>query len=128
MPVPKYIIKKMLPEDAFKMVDGRLEIKFINIVSPIQILEIPENLIDMINVKIDGEDLSKDVLEKTEIIFEENVYTITNAGDAIGKTLSVGQSLTIRLFTSNISPGEQHEFAISVTDTDLDFSVVRKVI
>jgi hypothetical protein len=44
--IPKYILKRMLPADCVKSIEDGIEITFLNVLSPITIEQIPNNVLD----------------------------------------------------------------------------------
>lgn len=127
--IPKYILKRMLPKDCVKAVgDGGVEITMVNVISPISIDEVPENVLDYVEVKIDDEPLPKDKMANIEIKFDDDVYTLNNAQDALGKTIPVGGKLTITVPEVGLKAGDKHKVDVTIkTDNPINIGVERKV-
>ncbi|MHA1338508.1 MAG: hypothetical protein ACTSRZ_01235 [Promethearchaeota archaeon] len=127
--IPKYILKRMLPKDCVKSVaGGGIEITMINVISPIAIEEVPDNVLDYVEIKIDGKEISKDKLAKTTISFEDEIYTLENAKDALGKTIPVGGTLKINVPDLGLNAGEEHEFEVTIkTDNPINIKVSRTI-
>jgi len=127
--IPKYILKRMIPKDAIKALDdGGVEIKMINVISPITIDEVPDNLLDYIEAKLDGNEVSKDLIAKTELEFENDKYQLSNAKEALGKTIPVGGNLIIRIPGVGVKAGEEHEVEVIIkTDNPIDIKVKRTI-
>nr|MDO8108683.1 hypothetical protein [Candidatus Sigynarchaeota archaeon] len=107
--IPKYILKRMIPANAFFTVDkngdGKAEsigFYIVNVISPISIpADIPKDpkelaklagvsdLNSLITVTLDGIDLKFD-FKKLELLYEGKSVKMGNLADAAGVTLPVG--------------------------------------
>ncbi|MBD3352279.1 MAG: hypothetical protein GF364_12400 [Candidatus Lokiarchaeota archaeon] len=127
--IPKYILKRMLPKDCVKSVEGGgIEIQMVNVISPITIDEVPDNLLDYVEVKLDGKDLPDETLNKIEISFEGEVYQLDNAKDALGKTIPVGGKLNLKVPDLGLAAGEEHEVEVTIkTNNPINIKVKRTI-
>jgi len=127
--IPKYILKRMFPNDCCKSVEnGGVEISMVNVISPISIDEVPDNVLDYIEVKIDGNEVSKDKIAKAKILFEDEEYNLANAKNALGKTIPVGGTLKIIVPDLGLNAGEEHEFEITIkTNNPINIKVARTI-
>ncbi|MBD3350778.1 MAG: hypothetical protein GF364_04745 [Candidatus Lokiarchaeota archaeon] len=126
--IPKYILKRMLPKDCIKAVDDGVEITFLNVISPIAIEEIPDNPLDYIEFIVDGKAIPDDVVKNVKISMDDEVATIDNLKQYIGRTIPVGGKLIINLPLADVSAGEEHEFDITLkTDNPFNIKVKRKI-
>lgn len=125
--IPKYILKRMLPKDCVKSVEGGIEITFLNVISPITIEEIPDNALDYLVVSIDGEEISDDAKKGIEIEMDGETATVDNLKEYIGRTIPVGGKLQINV-PVEVPAGEKHDFDITIkTDNPFNIKVSRKV-
>ena len=52
--VPKYVLKRMIPQDGLKSVSGGIDITMHNLIATIPADQIPGDPLDLINVKVNG--------------------------------------------------------------------------
>jgi hypothetical protein len=129
--IPKYILKRMIPEDSFfNATKGKaakpthMGLYIVNVISPLSIpAEIPsdpkelaklagvDDISKLINLSIDGKDLAFDI-NKLVLKYEDKLVTIKNLKDAAGVTLPVGGKLSIMYeMPGGLAAGE-HEIII----------------
>lgn len=118
--IPKYITKRLVPTDGIKLEDGKIKVKFINVLSPISIEKAPANIKDFIELKIDGELIySKDKRElepNVRIEYKNKQFTL----DEIKKMgekgiIAVGDSFNIIVPNSfNFKSGETHKILFTL--------------
>jgi len=126
--IPKYILKRMLPKDCVKSTDEGLKIQMINVISPITIEEIPDNVLDYLEVVIDGNPVGNDVKEKIEVGFEGEKATFGTLKNYIGRTIPVGGTLDIFIPVKGLKSGEEHEFDITIkSDNPFNIKVKRTI-
>ena len=123
--IPKYILKRMLPKDCVKAIEGGIEISLLNVISPITIEEIPDNAVEYLDVIIDGNAVGTDVKEKLEIDVEGETVTLANLKNFVGRTLPVGGKMIVKIPLSGLNSGEEHEFNITIK-TDNPFNIKAK--
>ena len=126
--IPKYILKRMFPNDAFKAVEGGIEMTAVNVISPISIDEMPDDVLNYVELLIDGQALSKDIMAKTKITVENKTYTIENAKEFVGQTIPVGGTIKVFCPVTNIKAGEEHEMKLTIKlDNPFQIEVKRTV-
>lgn len=127
--IPKYILKRMLPENCVRGVEnGGIEISMVNVISPLTIDEVPDNVLDYVEAKIDGKLVPKDIIAKIKLEFEGQVFTLSNAKTALGKTLPVGGSLKITVPDLGLKVGEEHEINVIIkTNNPIDIKASRVI-
>lgn len=131
--IPKYILKRMIPADAVKLVGSNIEITMVNVISPISIDEVPDDLLNFIEVKIDGDVVlgadKKDLGKDLQIKAENKVYTLTNVKEAQGMTLPVGGTLVVVLPNSkNLAKDSTHNFEVTIkTNNPINVAFERKL-
>lgn len=112
--IPKYIVKRMVPNDAVKATPDGIEIQFVNVISPIGIETFPEgDLLGFLEVKMDGKALSDDEKKLIKINFQNKIITVDNIRTMAGTTIAVGEKLGIQL-PFKASPGEEHEIDVLI--------------
>ena len=119
--IPKYILKRMLPADCVKSIGDEIEITFLNVLSPITIEQIPENVLDYLELKIDGKEIGNDVKSKIKISMDNEVATIDNIKNYIGRTIPVGGKLGIKVPLA-LEKGKEYDFEITIK-TEHPFSI-----
>lgn len=120
----------MIPENAMKAVEGGVEVTIINVISPINIDDIPENIdpLEYLEVKIDGEIQPRDQLQRLVVTLGGRKYTWSNVLDARGETVPVGGELKIFFPTDKVKAGEEHEVDVTIkTDNPINIKVTRTV-
>lgn len=131
--IPKYIIKRMVPEDSFfntcKNTPGEPDafgFYIVNVLSPLSIpADIPsdpqelaklagvDDISQLISVNLDGQDLDFDI-NKLELRYEDKSVMLTNLADAAGITIPVGGKLIIIYeYPGGLSVGE-HELTVKI--------------
>lgn len=119
----------MLPEKCVKGVEnGGIEITMVNVISPLTIDEVPDNVLDYVEAKIDGKIVPKDIMARLKIEFEDQVFTLSNAKTALGKTLPVGGTLKITVPDLGLKVGEEHEINVIIkTNNPIDIKASRVI-
>lgn len=131
--IPKYIIKRMIPADGVKLRGDMIDVNFVNVISPISIDQVPDDVLNYIVVKIDDEvvlDASRAAeAEKMSITWQEKVFTMKNFKEAQGQTLPVGGSLIISFPNNkNLVKGTTHKFSVMIkTDNPINIEFERPV-
>lgn len=123
--VPKYIMKRLVPQDAVKLVEGGVEIDVVNVISPIPADQIPGDPADIIDVKINGTALTKEEKSKVSITIDGNKIMFpdfTQAG-----TVPVGAKLVFFFPTSNYKKGEEVTVALSVSIVNVNIEFTRTI-
>lgn len=130
--IPKYILKRMIPQDAVKIENDEIVVEMTNVISPISIDEVPENVLEYIELKVDGNvivDGSKPEMGKTlKITWEDKVFTIDNFKSAVGMTLPVGGKLKIAFKNPGLASGSTHKFEVTIkTNNPINIEFERTV-
>ena len=130
--IPKYIIKQLIPEDAVKINGELLKIKMVNVISPISIDEVPDDVLNYLEVKVDDEvvlDASKtDMAAGMKLLWQDQEFTLDNIKEAQGQTLPVGGELTVVLPNPGLEIGSTHKFAVTIkTDNPINVEFEREV-
>ncbi|MBN2153942.1 MAG: hypothetical protein JW839_20970 [Candidatus Lokiarchaeota archaeon] len=124
--VPKYILKRMIPEDALKKVGDGVELKMINLITTIPISQAPGDIVDLLEVKVNGKELSRDEKLKIGIKWGDKQYTLDNIRDA--GDVPVNAELVFSLPSAGVNVGEEAKVEISVPqfNVTIEFSRVVK--
>jgi hypothetical protein len=126
--IPKYILKRMIPQDAVKAVKGGIEMTIVNVISPISIDEMPENVLDYIGAKIDSAELSKDVLKGIKLSTAEKTFSLANIKELVGVTVPVGATIKIFLPATNLKKGETHTIDVTIkTNNPINIAAERTI-
>ena len=127
--IPKYILKRMCPKDAVtKNEDGTITLSLVNVISPIAIEEIPDDdLMDYLEVKIDGEAVDKEALRQMTVDFQGNTYKIEDIKTLVGTTIPVGEKLAFTI-PIDVEKGKQYEVEVLVKlDNPINVTLKRTV-
>ena len=125
--IPKYILKRMFPEDSFKKVENGIEVSLVNVISPLSVDEVPDDVVNYIDAVIDGTPISNEDKEKVTITTGGNTYTLTNAKEFAGVVIPVGEAVKI-FIPCDLEEGSEHEIGITIkTEHPFELSVKRTV-
>ncbi len=128
--IPKYIIKRLVPPDALKKVEGGVEIHIINVISPLSVDEIPQDIdpLEYLEVKLDGKELPREKLEQLVLTWGDQKFTFSTLNEMVGQTIAVGQKLSLFFPSDDIKKGEEHEIEVTVKlDNPINVKVTRTV-
>jgi hypothetical protein len=125
--IPKYILKRMIPADAVKAVAGGAELSIVNVISPISVDEVPENVLDYLEIKLDGKALAKAEMAKIKLTIGTKTYNMQNAKEFQGQTVAVGAA--IKIFAPlAVKKGETHTIDVTIkTNNPISINVERVV-
>ena len=118
--VPKYILKRMIPADAVKNTDYGWMVSITNVISPLSVDEVPDNVIDLFKITVDGNTLDN---KNLSLAYEDKEVTFENPQAALGVTVPVGGILELRYKGDKLSPG-MHSFKLEVAaggDMSIEF-------
>ena len=112
--VPQYLIKRLLPMDCLHAVDNGVEIHAVNVMMPINIEEIPPNMLDYFDVELDGEKQTREFIEQMNLTVEGKVFNFENAPtELLGMTIPMGAEMVMFLPVP-WQAGEEHEICFDV--------------
>jgi hypothetical protein len=114
----------MFPKDAVKAVKGGLEVKMINVISPLSIDEgIPESGVEnLVNFIVDGKDLDPELKKQISFTIEDQTFTVAKAKEFEGVVIPVGGHVRAFLPATGYNAGEEHEFEL-IIQTDNPFQL-----
>ena len=125
--IPKYILKRMLPKNCIVGTDDGFAINLVNVISPIAIDEIPDNVVDYIDVTINGESVGQDILKGLTITFDDITVGLNNIAEALGKTVPVGGKLVIKV-PKKLDKGTEYEIEVIIkADNPINIKVKRTI-
>ncbi len=116
---PKYMIKRLIPEDAVKIVGNEIQVTIVNVLATIPFDRMPENFIKSIVVKVDNDVVASvdkpDLVSKTKIIVRGKAYPLDKIkGIEIGE-LPPGESMVVAIpNVKNYKKGETHAFEVTM--------------
>ena len=123
----------MIPKDAVKIDGDNVVIDATNVISPISIDEIPDDVLNYLEVQLDGEVVisgeKTELAEGLKLMFDEKEFTLKNIQDAVGETLPVGGKLKIIFPNSlGLASGEEHTVEVVIkTDNPISIKVTRTI-
>ncbi len=123
--IPKYILKRMIPEDAVKNTSSGWSIAITNVISPLSITEAPENVSDLFKITVDGRVINND---QFSVAYGGKEATVKDPSAAIGVTVPVGGVIEVRYKGEKLAPG-RHSFKIEIlarSDVSVEFERVVK--
>ncbi len=132
--IPKYILKRMVPDNAVKVVANNIEITIVNVISPLTIEDIPEgDLSQYVDIALDGKwyegAAKQDFVNKIELRYEDKAVTLKNVRQFSGLTLPVGgQIKLVAPNTGGWKAGETHSVTVKINlDNPVEITAERKV-
>jgi hypothetical protein len=126
--VPKYILKRMIPADAVKLVGNNLEIKFVNVLSPIQIKTLPSDYLDLVTFRVDGKSLDKNIVKQMVFSTEGKEIPMSNPFAANNLLIPIGMIITLKLPNPGLKKGAEHTFDLKIAEYQkFNFAVTRTV-
>jgi hypothetical protein len=123
--VPKYILKRMIPEDALKKVGNNVELKMINLITTIPISQAPGDVVDLLEVKVNGTALSRDDKQKIGIKWGDKQFTLANIRDA--GDIPVNAELVFSVPYAGVKVGDEAKVEISVPQFSVTIDFARVV-
>lgn len=123
--VPKYILKRLIPQDGVKAVPGGVEVNAVNVVSPIPIGQLPGNPADMIDVKINGKDLTKEEKNKVTITVDGVKYEFPKFAEA--GDIPVGAKMIFFFPTTELKAGQEVTVNLSVPIVSVQIEFTRTI-
>ncbi len=118
----------MFADDAVKLVEGGIEITMTNVISPLSVDEVPDDVENYLDGTVDGKSISTEDKKKFKIKFGGMEFNIKNAKEFAGKVIPVGEKVTVFLPFTGISKGEEHEFGILIkTEHPFELAIKRTV-
>lgn len=109
--IPKYIVKRLLPADCIKKVATGIEITAINVLSPGQIMEIPDNpkdILDAFEVKVDGQLISDAIKKSLIITINDQTLPLSDLKKLEGQDLALGAIIKVFVPITSFNKGEEH--------------------
>lgn len=112
--IPNFVIKKMIPKDSIKVTDTGFDATIINVISKLTIDQIPDDLLNYFDLKIDDQEIDEDVKKGITISDGEGmVVSLENLQDALGITIEVNAKLTISV-QYKINKGKNYKFNVLI--------------
>ncbi|MEX2682869.1 MAG: hypothetical protein Q6373_014860 [Candidatus Sigynarchaeota archaeon] len=108
--IPKYILRRMIPEDAVKNTDYGWSMSITNLISPLSITEAPENVNDLFKITVDERVIDN---ESFSVVYNGREATVKDPKAAIGVTVPVGGVIELRCKGATLAPGT-HTFKIEI--------------
>ncbi len=103
----------MFPEDAFKAVAGGLEVTMVNVISPLSVDEVPDDVTNYIEATVNGVNISDADKKKIKIITSNKTFSMTNAKEFAGVVIAVGEKLKV-FIPGKFAKGDEPEVGITI--------------
>ncbi|MHA1732746.1 MAG: hypothetical protein ACTSU5_12445 [Promethearchaeota archaeon] len=123
--IPKYIMKRLVPPDAMKKVEGGVELTLINVIQPIPADQIPGDPLDFLEVKVNGETLTRDELEQIKVMWEDNEYMLGSIADA--GTIPIGATIKFFFPTDKVAKGDEATVEVIIAELGMNLKIERTV-
>jgi hypothetical protein len=112
---PKYMVKRLIPENAVTLVGNEIHVAIVNVLATIPFDRMPENFLKSIVVKVDGEVIASgdkpELIGKAKLIVKGKPYPLSKIKDIEGGELPPGETMTLVLPNAkNFKKGETHSF------------------
>jgi hypothetical protein len=108
--IPKYILKRMIPDDAVKNTSLGWSIFITNVISPLSVTEAPENVEDLFKITVDERMISN---EKLSLVYQGKEATVQDPTAAVGVTVPIGGVIELRCKGDKL-PAGKHAFRIEI--------------
>ncbi len=105
--IPKYIVKRLIPEDAVKKTADGISISIVNIVSAIPAGQIPGDPVEFINIKVNGIEITPEEKQNVGLLVEDAQYTLPTLRDA--GDIPIGAKCTFTF------PSDQYQVGDEIT-------------
>jgi hypothetical protein len=120
--VPKYILKRLIPKDAVKKVEGGVEVTAINVITPIPSSQIPGDPLDIVDIKINGVEMTKPEKESVKMRINDTDLTLAKLrefGD-----IPVGAKMVFTFPTTKFKVGDEVtiDLAIPLVNVAINFT------
>lgn len=86
------MVKQLIPKGGAKITPNGITIKVVNTIAPVAVDEIPPNIVDKIEIKIDGKPVD---LNKLKIIMNEKQFSFRELQELLRKPICLGDSIVI---------------------------------
>ncbi|MBN2154074.1 MAG: hypothetical protein JW839_21640 [Candidatus Lokiarchaeota archaeon] len=116
---PRYMVKRLVPEDAVKLVGDEIQVTIVNVLATIPFDRMPENFIKSIVVKVDDEVVASadkpDLISKTKLVVKGKAYQFDKInGVEIGE-LPPGEAMVVAIpNVKGFKKGETHAFEVTM--------------
>ncbi len=116
---PKYMIKRLIPEDAVKLEGNEIHVTIVNVLATIPFDRMPENFMKSIVVKVDNEVVASadkpELISKAKLIVKGMAYAFDKIkGTEIGE-LPPGETMIVAIpNVKGFKRGETHAFEVTM--------------
>ena len=119
MYVPKYVLKRLVPVDAVKLIDGILSVEIINVFTPIPFNLIPGDIAEILEITWNGKlmfDAShKELYDKVTITWNNMKFSLNRIKEVAEGTLAVGDKMIISMpNVFDVKKGETHKIGLKI--------------
>lgn len=117
--MPKYILKRLVPNDAVKLKDGIFSVDGVNVISPIPISELPESPRDVLTIEIDDRVVfspeKQELADDVRIMIEGEEFNIDTIKQACGGTIPLGVKVRCEMPNKfGFAVGETHKMKVKL--------------
>lgn len=118
--MPKYILKRLVPNDAVKLKDGIFSVDGVNVISPIPISELPESPRDVLTIEIDDQVVfspeKQELADDVRIMIEGDEFNIDTIKQACGGTIPLGVKIHCEMPNKfGFAVGETHKVKVKLS-------------
>jgi hypothetical protein len=118
----------MIAADAIKLVGTAIEIKFVNVVSPVQIKTLPKDYLNFISFLVDGKPLDLSIMKQIVFKSEGKEISLSNPFAANNLLIPVGGIIIVKVPNQGLKTGDEHTFEVKIKGYDkFSFSVTRTI-
>lgn len=131
--VPKYVLKRLVPEDGLKLVGDNIVLNVVNVITPIPFSQIPGEILDILEVKLDDEvmisNTKRELAKEMSIKWKEQTYKIEKIKEVGDGTLPVGDTFQIIMPNKkNWKKGDKHSMELTIKiDSPVSIKIERSV-
>lgn len=123
--IPRYVMKRMVAEDALKQVPGGVELSIVNQVATLPVDAIPGNPATFFTVKLNGKQLPPADMERIVITVDDTAYPLPKIQEAT--EIPTGAALKFFFPLEGVKMGEELKIELHVPEINADIELVRKI-
>ena len=123
--IPKYVMKRMVTEDALKHVPGGVELTIVNQVATLPVDQIPGNPAEFFTVKLNGKQFPLADMEKIVIKVNGKAHPLPKIQEAT--EIQTGATLAFFFPLKGAKAGEELKIELHVPEINANVELVRKI-
>ncbi len=117
--IPQNVLQRIVPKENIRAVPGGIEIIAVNIITPIQVEDLPwENIVDYYDIFVDGVPIPRNIKNSARITILDYEYRVDNIRNLEGKVIPVGGKIKVFAPLTKYKKGETHDISLNIKLTN----------